>query len=208
MHVALTDVLACPRCGPRFGLILLAHRVEERRVLHGVLGCANCRERYAVEQGLGTLRVPGDASRFGEAEQGDPAATEDALRIAALLGVTEGPALLLVAGPAAREAAAIAAMVDGAEVIAVADGLERWTEEPGVSRVDAGLKLPFYSGSLHGAYLSGAASNLLLEEGARVVAARGRVVLSSVPDDAEPRLAELGLRPLARDDQRMVAARG
>ena len=60
MHIVLTDVLTCPRCGPSFPLILLANRVENRRVLDGVLGCANCREKYPVQDGLGKLRVPFD----------------------------------------------------------------------------------------------------------------------------------------------------
>ena len=43
MHILLTDTLTCPRCGPDFGLILLAERIEGRRVMDGHLGCANCR---------------------------------------------------------------------------------------------------------------------------------------------------------------------
>ena len=46
MHILLTDVVTCPRCGPEFGLILLADRFEERRVMQGRLGCPNCREEY------------------------------------------------------------------------------------------------------------------------------------------------------------------
>ena len=38
MHILLTDLLFCPRCGPQHGLILLANRLEERRVLDGWLG--------------------------------------------------------------------------------------------------------------------------------------------------------------------------
>ena len=32
MHILLTDALTCPRCGPDFGLIVLAEGVEDRRV--------------------------------------------------------------------------------------------------------------------------------------------------------------------------------
>ncbi len=58
MHILLTDTLCCPRCGPEFGLILLAHRVEERRILEGELGCPNCRASYPVRRGFGDLRAP------------------------------------------------------------------------------------------------------------------------------------------------------
>lgn len=51
MHLLLTDILSCPRCGPEFGLILLADRIEARRVLAGILGCANCRSKYPIREG-------------------------------------------------------------------------------------------------------------------------------------------------------------
>jgi len=57
MNLVLTDVLACPRCGPPFGLILLADSMRERRVLEGVLGCPNCYGRYPVRGGLADLRA-------------------------------------------------------------------------------------------------------------------------------------------------------
>ena len=58
MHLLLTDRLTCPRCGPEFGLVLLADRLEDRRVLEGALGCPNCRDRYPVRDGFGDLRPP------------------------------------------------------------------------------------------------------------------------------------------------------
>ncbi|MGH7505079.1 MAG: hypothetical protein ACRELX_05495 [Longimicrobiales bacterium] len=209
MHIALTDVLSCPRCGPEFGLILLADRVEDRRVLEGVLGCANCREKYAVRRGFIVLHAPGDDAGTGEpvdphaADQG-----EAALRAAALMGVSEGPALLLVAGPAVRWAPAISALVEGAEVIAASPGAEAWPEQTGVSRITVGARLPFYSGKLQAAYLSGDTADRLLEETARALSPIGRLVLSPIPSDVERRLAAVGLRALARDEHTLVAARG
>lgn len=60
MDVALSDLLTCPRCGPMYGLVLLPYEVSDRRVRSGVLGCANCRERYPVEGGVADLRVAVD----------------------------------------------------------------------------------------------------------------------------------------------------
>ncbi|MEJ2678028.1 MAG: hypothetical protein P8174_03010, partial [Gemmatimonadota bacterium] len=94
MHILLTDILSCPRCGPEHGLVLMAERVEDRRVREGVLGCANCRERYAVHGGLVDLRVAGQEvlGRDSEAESVPDGAEEpeEAVRLAALMGVTEG----------------------------------------------------------------------------------------------------------------------
>lgn len=58
MHLLLTDRLTCPRCGPTFGLILLADRMDERRVVAGSLGCPNCRDRFRVADGFADLRAP------------------------------------------------------------------------------------------------------------------------------------------------------
>ena len=58
MNVLLVDYLACPRCGPAFGLVLVAREVEERRVRTGLLGCPNCRDEFPVEDGFGDLRPP------------------------------------------------------------------------------------------------------------------------------------------------------
>src|SRR5690606_8442394 len=64
MHIVLTDLLTCPRCGPAHGLILVADGLAERRVLDGALGCANCREKYEIRDGaawFGSERHDGGA---------------------------------------------------------------------------------------------------------------------------------------------------
>ena len=208
MHIVLTDVLAYPRCGPAFGLILLAHQVENRRVLDGVLGCPNCREKYPVDDGLGRLRAEFDEVAPVPVPAPTADGGEEAVRLAALAGVTEGPALLLLAGPGARLAPAIAALLEGVEIVAAGGGLQRWAETPGVSRIEVGGTLPLYSRRLHAAVLSGDAADVLLEEGARVVGPIGRLVLDPPPADAEERLARNGFRPLARDERTLVAGRG
>ena len=60
MELSLTDLVTCPRCGPTYGLILIPDEVRERRVVSGLLGCPNCRERYGVEAGVADLRVTGE----------------------------------------------------------------------------------------------------------------------------------------------------
>lgn len=202
MYILLTDILTCPRCGPEFGLILLADRIAERRVLQGVLGCANCRERYVVEDGFGTL---------GSGWSSDDAAApqeEETVRIAAMLGVTEGHGFVLLVGDAAVHASALAGMIPGLEVVAASDMARMWPERPGVSRIGVGRTLPFLTRSLRGAVLTGAAADALLEEAARSVGALGRLVLLDAPPDAEQRLAPLGLSVLARQGSTLVAVRG
>jgi uncharacterized protein YbaR (Trm112 family) len=220
MHIVLTDILTCPRCGPAHGLILLARRIEDRRALEGVLGCANCREQYGIANG---------AVHFGAEPclPAAPAGAEDgggAVRLGALLGITEGPAFVMLAGPASAHGPELAALVAGLEVIVVSGGAAGATAapEPAARNASArggapagvnvlgvgGQRLPLASGKVAGAALSGSAAAVLLEEGARVISPLGRLVLEDAPADAEDRLKRTGLRVLARDGSMLVAARG
>lgn len=201
MHILLTDILTCPRCGPAFGLILLADRVEERRVLAGVLGCSNCREKYPVIDGAVDFGV----ASHPVAPVGDSAAAE---RLAALLGVTEGPAFLMLAGPAAAHAGALARMMDDVEVLTIGASAAA-DDAPGINRIYAGgPQLPIASGRVAAAALGGDAADVLLEEGARVVSPLGRLVLEPAPADAAEKLLRHGLRIVAQQDGTAVAVRG
>jgi uncharacterized protein YbaR (Trm112 family) len=206
MHILLTDILTCPRCGPAFGLILLADRMHGRRVVDGVLGCANCREKYPVRNGrIDFTDAAADAP--ADAQPEDP---DEAMRLAALLGVAEGPANVLLVGPPARHARTIAALVEGVEVTAAAHRGEPGVaidSVPGVSPVAIAGALPFATARLAGVVLGGESADALLEEGARATAPLGRLVLEPSPGDAEERLSALGLRVLLRQDRTMVAAR-
>ena len=217
MHVLLTDRLSCPRCGPSFGLILLADRMEERRVHEGVLGCPNCRDRFPVRDGFGDLRAPPrdplpDSDVAGRAEAADGggpgAPSGDAVtRVAALLGVAGGPGHLALAGPVARMADPLADLLDDIEVVAISALLRGRPEREGVSRIVAGPGLPFYDRTLRGVALSGEASARWLDEAARVVAPMGRVVVLDAPAGALDRLGAAGLEPVLDEDGIAVASR-
>ena len=202
MHILLTDILVCPRCGPGFGLILLADRVEARRVLAGVLGCANCRERYTIADGGANLgAVPGLPD-----DEGDEASL---MRLAAMLGVTHGPAFVLLVGPAAGQATALSALLEDVEVVAAAYDVPVTPSQDreGLSVLGFdGARIPVAGYRAQGVALTGAAA-ALVEEGARVLAATGRLVLDPAPADAEERLSAAGLRVLARQDDTVVAGR-
>ena len=204
MFAPLSDVVTCPRCGPGFGLIMLADRVEDRRAYEAWLGCANCRERYRIERGFADLRW-GEAERVGPAEAASP---EEAARLAALMGVAEGPALVLLVGAGAVNAPLLAAMIDGLEVVAAWTPLAGEAERPGVSRfASAGDVLPYRSGSMHGVALTDEASLRLIEEAARVVMPRSRVVVASGAAEVVERLERAGLRVIAKDESAAVARR-
>ncbi|MBR9989298.1 MAG: Trm112 family protein [Gemmatimonadetes bacterium] len=200
MHILLTDILTCPRCGPAFGLILLADRAEDRRVIEGVLGCSNCREKYPIRDG---------AVDFGAAPEpvADVDDADSAERLAAMLGLTGGPAFVMLAGPAAAQAAALLRIVDDVEVVTL--GVAAADDDvAGINRLyAAGPQLPLASGKVAAVALTGASARALLEEGARAVSPVGRLVLDPAPADAAEKLERHGMRIVAQEDGTAVAVR-
>lgn len=206
MHIVLTDLLTCPRCGPEFGLILLANRIEHRRVLEGALGCANCRERYPIEGGFADLRLPPAPPLPGPAAAPERGGRDEAFRLAALMGVAEGPGYSLIVGSDARLAPGVAALIQNLEVVAVDEALACWDEEPGISRLATSPRLPFRGRSMRAVALTGGSAEALLEEGIRVLGPHGRLVLAEAPEGVEERLSRAGLAVVAREGWTVVAA--
>lgn len=209
MYILLTDALTCPRCGPEFGLLVLADRMEERRVVEGRLGCPNCRSAYPIRDAAADLRVNASPS----AESAAPAAAavdEDAeapVRLAALMGLAGAHGLAMLAGPAARHAAAVSALVPELELVAVTDGPDVLpARAAGVSRLAAGwASLPFRDGALRAAALTGGADDALLREALRVLAAGARLVVDPAPAGTAERLGALGAEVLLEQEGTVVA---
>ena len=164
---------------------------------------------FPVRDGFGDLRAPprGElpAGRAGAPEPPDLTAVE---RLWTLLGVAEGPGTLLLAGSAARLAAAVAERIQGVEVVALDADMARWPEAPRVSRLAARPGIPFFSRTLRGVAVDGSMGARWLEEASRVVAPLSRVVVTNASDDAGAILAGSGLHVLASEGGTVVAARG
>jgi hypothetical protein len=206
VHLLLVDRLTCPRCGPAFGLVLLADRVVERRVLEGWLGCSNCRDRFHVSGGFGDLRAPPrDPLPHTMDEPAPPA--EATMRLAAFLGVAEGPAHVALIGPVAAHAPGLAALIPELEVAAVSAAGRSEEERVGVSRIVSEPGLAFQSNALRGVALPGDAADALLLEAARVVAPSGRIVLLGAPAGSLERLRVLGLHVLMDQEGVLVSER-
>jgi len=214
MHILLTDRLTCPRCGPDFGLILLAHEIRDRRIYYGEFGCSNCRESYPVEDGFGDLRTPPrtpldlSASAAGEAQGDGDADPEAGLRLAALMGVTEGPGTLLLVGPAALHASAVARLVKGVEVVGINPALSAAPQEEGVSRMVSRPGLPFFSGTFLGVVCSGAVDERGLLEAARVTGSYGRLAVLDANSETRALLEREGLVILMEEEGVLVAQQG
>ena len=186
MNVLLTDVLTCPRCGPDFGLILLAHEVVERRVAEGELGCPNCRDRFPVHRGFADLRAP-PRHPLDEGAAGLPETTgPDPLVLAATLAVSEGPGFLVLIGQVGRAAASIAELVGGVEVVVVEPDAVAWPPSPGVTRLAAWPGLPFRGGA-RGLAIDRHGWAEWRDEALRVAGLGARIVLVDLtPEDSGP----------------------
>lgn len=208
MHLLLTDRLTCPRCGPSFGLILLAHRLQDRVVHEGVLGCPNCRDAFPIADGFGDLRAP-PRGEPGTGLAGAPGVSlgDGSPTLLALLGILGGPGTVALVGEPARAAAQVAQALPEMHVVAIDADLRRWPEQERVSRLIAAPGLPFFPSSLRGIALDGRLGEGWLEEAARVVAPRGRVVVVHAAAGARTRLENEGLHVVAAAGETIVAAR-
>ena len=224
MNVTLVDHLACPRCGPPFGLVLLARDMRDRRVREGEFGCPNCRDRFPVEEGFGDLRPPprvvgagGGTGVVGEEGEGAGQAVSEtgdesgptglgagdpqtvALRLAAALGATSGPGLVVVPDSHRREAVPLARLVRGIEVVVVGWG-GRGLAGDGVSAFVTGPRLPLRDGVVRGVVAEGGSGVGWWGECLRVVMPGGRVVITGATEEAGEWVAAAGLMTLLDED--------
>lgn len=208
MHLLVTDRLACPRCGPEFGLILMARRIADRRVQDGTLGCSNCREQYPVEDGVADLRPPPRSPAPAPPPLPEGVPEDEVVKVAALLGLSEGPAQVLLAGRALPVAPALVALVPECEVVTVEGAALGWPAIPGVSRLRAAPgRLPFQSRSLRWIALGGADGETLLDEAVRVLAHGGRLAFLDGGPEVSRRLMGAGLGLLLDHPGAVVATR-
>lgn len=204
MFFELTDLLACPRCPPTHGLVLLVQEVEERRVLSGRLGCPRCRTDFPVSEGVADLRLHPRAERSGA----EPLRDEDlAMKIAALSGLTEGREYLMIGERLAHAAGAVAEMLPGIEVIALASAPADWKDPHGVSRVLSDVAFPLAEFGLSAAVIAPGGNRGLVKAAARRVRAEGRLVLLDATDADIEEAESCGLTITARQGTTAVAER-
>lgn len=208
MHILLTDVLQCPRCGPGFGLVVLADQLRDRRVQQGALGCANCRTTYPVRKGEADLRRDPAATHSPPPPAAAPA-EEAALQTAALLGVADGGGVLLLAGDGGAELApAVAALVPQVEVVAASAAAAAASPSGaanGSARIIADASLPFRDRTLRGVALLDRGAAAWLDEALRVLLPGARLVLFAPSPRITAHLRARGA-PILLDEGGVVVA--
>jgi uncharacterized protein YbaR (Trm112 family) len=204
MYLVLTDVLTCPRCGPEQGLIVLTDRMEGRRILEGALGCPICESKYPIHGGLADLRTM-DQAPGPEPEK--PGSESDAMRYAALLGIEQGPAIVVMLGVTNEAATEVAAIVRGLEIVTVASEAVDGVEQSGVSRLLAHGALPLRGSSVRAALIETGVFEGIARDVVRVLAIGGRLVFPAGQPWFEELVEGGVLRVLAQDASHVVTVR-
>ncbi len=136
----------------------------------------------------------------------EPGTRDEATRVAALVGVTEGPAHVLLDGPPGRFAPELARIVAGVEWIVTHADAVSWPEHEGVDRIRIGGALPFSDGALR-AVVCNQLDAYGVAEVTRVLQPGGRLVLLDAVNDEPTRLEALGWIVAAAEGSVVVAAK-
>ena len=185
-------------------MILLAQTLVERRVLDGALGCPNCRDRYPIVAGFADLRPPprDPLPPVPSGAAPDPTTTD---RLAAFLGITDGPGNVALVGGAAAHAGTLADRLGEVELVAVSADARAEPERERVSRLIAGPELPFRPWTFRA--LAAPAGALSTGESVRVVARGGRIALEGASPGARAELERAHCRILLDEAGWIVAQR-
>jgi hypothetical protein len=110
MHSEFVDTLRCLSVHEESWLVVAADETEGRHVMRGLLGCPVCHARYPIERGIADFT---NGTRLPVALEGDaPSADESAaLRLAAMLDLTDPSGYVILVGEWARLGAALREIV-------------------------------------------------------------------------------------------------
>jgi uncharacterized protein YbaR (Trm112 family) len=218
VFLELAEALACPRCGPPQGLIVLVDQLAERRVIEGRLDCPNCESRFPIEGGVVSFDAPEyadpiDAPPLAAHPEGssDPAEPDGAVLLAALLGLHEASGYVLLGPGLETVAAGLTDLAAESEFVllsaALAPSLDADMLRSRVSVVCGAHtgRLPLLNDRLAGAGLIAASPDLCLAAYAALRPGANLAVLDPLPG-TEALLVEAGAHVLAAED-RAVAVR-
>jgi uncharacterized protein YbaR (Trm112 family) len=201
MFIELVESLRCPRPHEFTWLVASTLEMAGRDIRRGLLGCPSCSARYPIRDGVvdfqtrdGTTPIP-DSTPLGN-PSGDP---ELATRVAALFDLTSPGGFVVLAGDWAHAAPALAALVEGVEVV-VLNTTVALTSGNGISLARTDGSIPIRPGAARAIALDKRHA-VHADAAARALRQYGRLV---APADAA---VPSGLEELARDDREWVATK-
>jgi uncharacterized protein YbaR (Trm112 family) len=215
MLLELSEVLACPLCGPPQVMVAVVHESVGRRVRNGFLGCPACDSRYPVQEGTVLLTArPEDAPPEDAVEPTgslDLAPSEGAVLLGAVLDLASRPGYVLLGPGLESLAGATAAINETCEVVSLATSRELPADgTTDLSRI-VGCEvetLPVLSGRFTAAALAGDPGTRIVLEFARALGPRGRLAVIQPSPGAARAMREAGLEVIAADPRVAVASKG
>lgn len=211
MRLDLTEILACPVCGPAHGMIAFVERLEAGFIVSGHVDCPQCEIRYPVRDGVLEIGSP----PRGEDPAGprdEPPAPDEAALADALVGPSAVAGPILVVEGGAYTAGHLAASREGAVIEYSDTRLPSVHPAEGVTRIVAHTVpgespgLPFRSGSI-GAIVLGRSATPDPLELSRVLREGGRFVVLAPGSRLSDWAEIVGVEVLAADARALVAVR-
>lgn len=200
MFIELVDALRCPVTHEESWLVVAAVRMEARHIVRGTLGCPVCAAEYAIMDGIVDLRrhkaAPQHASLVPSLPHADAGS---AMRLAAMLGLTDAQGFAVLVGEWGRYAAELTAIV--AAPLLLVDPPDHMAGFPGVSVILSDGLLPLATGGSRATALDGGSAERVASA-VRATRARGRIV-APISVSLPP-----SVRELVRDDVLVVAEAG
>lgn len=196
MFIDLIDILRCPRPHEQVWLVASSTSMDSRHIMEGELGCHVCEAHYPIHAGVADFGSWENERHL--ARSSAPPADSAALRLAALLGLTEPGGIVLLVGDSGGLAHPLAMLVGDTQLLVV-NPAERIGIADNVSALTTSAALPLANGACRAAAIDAThASPDFLNEVTRVLRSGARLVAPatvSLPD---------GIAELARDQSEWV----
>jgi len=207
----LSEILACPVCGPPQVMVAVVHESVGHRVTSGFLGCPACDARFPIEEGTVHL-VPQGVAELPKAPRALSGSTpdEEAVLVGAVLDLTHGHGHVLLGPGLAAIADAVAALAEGWEVVSLmTSGPDEEPRSANVSRVVVGEFeiLPVLRGRFGAAALGGDPDADRIRAVAAALAPLGRLAIVAPGPGAVSAIRDAGFEVIAADDRVAVASR-
>ncbi len=203
MFIELVDALRCPVPHEESWLVVAAERMEARHIVEGTLGCPVCRASYPIHRGVVDFRrtrAGASPARTAESrvERDESSDLEQAMRLAAFLGLSDAAGFAVLAGAWGTRASALRGLVETPLVLV--DPPDAFEGEPGISVLRTDGPLPLAAGAARAMAIDGPGAERVASA-VRATRVKGRVVGPTTV------LLPTGVRELARDEELWVAER-
>ncbi len=199
MFIELVDALRCPVPHEESWLVLSATLMRDRHAMDGTLGCPVCHAEYPIADGIVNFRRTAVVAH-GDVTGAQPRAApdDDALRLAALLGLDDALGFAVLCGAWGRNAEALRHIIQAPLVLVDPPGDVK--AAPGRSLLLTDGPLPLASGAARAVAMDGGSAERIASV-VRATRPGGRVVgpVSCARPD--------GVRELARDEHVWVGER-